>query len=104
MLSATDGGQISCHDLETGKLEYSLDISSVAITSMYVAKTDDGSHNVYIGSLDANLRILKLPEKSVSDCVNVSERIQCMECSWGYIFLGSDKGILIRYNIKVRYS
>lgn len=78
------------------------DASRLPITSVCVLKTKSDEKFIYVGSLDATMTIYNYTSKKLVSTVNLDERVQCMEISWGYVFLGSDRGYLIRYNISVR--
>lgn len=68
---------------------------------MCIMKNDKNEDIIFSGSLDAKLRLHNYQTKELLKVVDIDQRIQCMENAWGCIFIGSDNGYLIRYNVKV---
>lgn len=100
ILAATDKGKLWFYDIN-GDLLHVLDVTCMPITSLCISKSEENCDLIYIGSLDTTLRICNFQAKQIMKAVQVDEKIQCMEISWGYCFLGSDRGYLVRYNILV---
>lgn len=47
------------------------------------------------------LTILDFDNRRISNTIQCEEGIQCLEKEWEYIFMGSQKGHIMRYNFKV---
>ncbi|KAK5648999.1 hypothetical protein RI129_003891 [Pyrocoelia pectoralis] len=98
VLAASDKGQLCCFDILNGELLNTVDISNLAVTSLVVTSNNDIS-TVYVGSLDARLTIFNFQTKEIVKQESVSEPIQCMEYSWNFVFVGSDRGTLLRFDL-----
>lgn len=94
-------GKIHCFDLKSGALSYIIQSSNMAITSLCFLKNKEGDI-LCVGSLDATLKLYNYSDKRMKKHVQLEDKVQCMETMWGYIFMGSDKGHLTRYNAEVR--
>lgn len=102
LLAATDTGKIHCFDLKSLAPSQVLLPSTMAITSLCVFSNNEAGETLCVGSLDATLKLYSYPEKKLKKHVQLEEKVQCMEAMWGYIFMGSDRGHLTRYNSDVR--
>ncbi|KAF5292388.1 hypothetical protein FQA39_LY03422 [Lamprigera yunnana] len=100
VLAASDKGEILYFNIENGELIKTIDVSKLAITSLVMAKHND-SNFVYTGSLDSCLTIINFDSKELIRQEVLTEPIQCMECSWNFIFIGSDRGSLIRFDLNL---
>lgn len=99
ILAASDLGKIYYFNLDTGDLLHVINVSNKAITSVCMVKNDPES--IFVGSLDGMLNVLNFNTKEISKSVQIEDGIQCMEYCWDYIFIGSPKGFIIRYAVKV---
>ncbi|KAF5274039.1 hypothetical protein FQR65_LT04437 [Abscondita terminalis] len=100
VLAASDKGQLLYFDIDNGALIGTIDLSQTAVTSLVVAKTDE-ENLIYAGSLDTRLTFVNFDSKSIIKQETLTEPIQCMECSWGFIFVGSDRGSIIRFDLSL---
>uniref|UniRef100_A0A1Y1MCW8 Uncharacterized protein n=1 Tax=Photinus pyralis TaxID=7054 RepID=A0A1Y1MCW8_PHOPY len=98
VLAASDKGQLLSFDMLNGELLQTVEISSVAVTSIVSTCRNDIT-TIYLGSLDTRVTIFNFQTKEIVKQETVSEPVQCMEYSWNFIFIGSDRGTLIRFDL-----
>lgn len=78
-----------------------IDITNLPITSLVLDKESPGTTNVYIGSIEEALIVYDYFRAKISKRIKLIDCITCMEQNWGYMFLGTKMGHILRYNIKV---
>ncbi|XP_018569149.1 putative uncharacterized protein DDB_G0282133 [Anoplophora glabripennis] len=100
LVAGTESGKIIFCCLETGHYSKILHICHVPITSLLFWKHSHNTTYMYVGSFDTTLKVYSLHNYSNIETVPLDDRIQCMECSWGYIFIGCIGGSLLRYTLK----
>lgn len=100
VLAASDKGKFFIFNLKDGALIHTYEIATLAITSIIIIKRN-GKDVAYTGSLDCSLVLFDLDCKEVIDREKFVEPVQCMEYSWDCIFVGTDRGFLIKYNVNV---
>lgn len=100
LLASTDNGCLYFFDINTGDVINTIQISEKPLTSIHVVTNSDGC-NVFLGCLMGILTILNFVTKEISNTVQCEDGIQCLEKQWEYIFMGSHKGHVMRYNLKV---
>lgn len=101
LLAATDTGKIYCFNLKSPVPPHIISSSNnAAITSLQIFSSKEGEI-LCVGSLDATLKFYTYPDKKLKKHVQLEEKVQCMELMWGYIFMGSDRGHITRYNSEV---
>lgn len=101
LLAATDAGKIHCFDLTTKVFYQTISCSTTAITSLCITSNAEEGDTLIVGSLDSTLKFYSMSDKRLIRHVQLEEKVQCMEAMWGYIFTGSNKGHLTRYNCDV---
>ncbi|GJQ86779.1 hypothetical protein Trydic_g5573 [Trypoxylus dichotomus] len=99
LLAATDSGNLYFFNASTGDVINSLSISEKPLTSIYTS-INDQECNIYVGCVMGVLTTLDFTLKKISSSIQCEESIQCLEKEWEYIFMGSHKGLVMRYNFK----
>ncbi|KAK4884305.1 hypothetical protein RN001_000576 [Aquatica leii] len=100
VLAASDKGQLLYFNLVDGELIKTIDVSKLAVTALAVTQSN-GEDFIYTGSLDSCLSIINFNSQNIIKQETLSEPVQCMETSWRYIFVGSDRGSIIRYDLNL---
>ncbi|KRT82302.1 hypothetical protein AMK59_4533, partial [Oryctes borbonicus] len=99
LLAAADSGHLYFFDVNTGDVINSFSISEKPLTSIYTSISDQEC-NVYVGCLMGVLTTLDFASKNISNSIQCEEGIQCLEKGWEYMFMGSQGGLVMRYNFK----
>ncbi|EFN71861.1 Zinc finger protein 106 [Camponotus floridanus] len=75
-----------------------------AVTCLHIYKSEIGGANkevMYSGSLDGTLRCYNIMTGAlIKNPVQINSPIQCMDQSWGMIFIGTKSGHVSRFHIK----
>lgn len=100
-MAASESGKIIFCNLENGQYTKILHASDVPITSLLFMKHNHQVTYMYVGSFENNLKIYRFDNYSMVETMLIDDSVQCMECNWGYIFIGCIGGSLLRYKVKV---
>lgn len=105
ILAASEDGVIYRYSQTCNGILNTYEGHKSAITCIYVLQAVASSGTtrdwLFSGSLDGSLRCFDITTShQVRDAAEVGSPIQCMDQSWGVIFLGTKSGYVFRFHIK----
>ncbi|KDR13268.1 hypothetical protein L798_12973 [Zootermopsis nevadensis] len=116
MLAASEDGSVYCYSLKSGKFKRKYEGHNAAVTCLCVIECSNNGVSTeleaaseeqmapdlfFTGSLDKHLRNFRFKTgELVHNPVNVRSPIQCMDQNWGIVFIGTQTGEVVRFNIK----
>ncbi|XP_012254925.2 uncharacterized protein LOC105685438 isoform X1 [Athalia rosae] len=104
ILAASEDGVIYRYSQTCNGILNTYEGHQAAVTCMHVLEVSSlGTTKdlLFSGSLDGSLRCYDIKSgQQVRDATKVGSPVQCMDQSWGVIFLGTKSGCVSRYHVK----
>lgn len=101
LVAASESGKVIFYNLENWHYNKTLYVCHVPITFLLFTQDSHETTYMYVGSFENNLKVYNFDTCFVAETIPLSDSVQCMECNWGYIFIGCIGGSLLRYTLKV---